>query len=359
MFGNLLFGLTAITYIALAIFNLQKINATGERLVGWGMIGFGLMAAYVVCSLLLTINVAAKGGFNWISNSVSMRNMAVGILWLSMVIGVVFCAMLSTEYHTDPSTGILRLVSLPVYFGATWLPLLMLIPYAILLNTEWRETLSPGLYKIPLIIAGVVGLLIVMAPKMVVAFGINIPQKGKDNAEVQLENIMNSIQQVTSIQELLKYSLDEDERVRNAASAKIKASTDWEDALIKILGKTDEYGHHDFYWVYVFLDDNKVDHPERFIEPVNNTIPAITAEVQRVLNKSFLYTGDLRILNVDGVCRVLDEQFKDSSSVFQPNMLKLQEALDAPPLEQPDTDKDFIELRNTYRLAVKNWLDSH
>lgn len=118
-------------------------------------------------------------------------------------------------------------------------------------------------------------------------------------------------------------------------------------------------GYLDFYWVYVFLDDNKVDHPDRFVEPVNNTIPPLTAEVQQVLKKSFLYTGDLVYLNIDVVCHVLDEQFKDSSIVFRPNMLKLQEALDAPLLEKPDTDPDFIELRNKYRFAIKNWLDSN
>jgi hypothetical protein len=134
MFGNLLFGLTTLTYIALTIFNLQKMIATGDRLVGWGIIAFVILAFYVVFSLSLTISIAAKGGFNWLSNSEPLRNTAIGILWLGMVAGVVFCTMIRPEWNTDPSTGVVRWLSFPVYFGATWLPLLMLFPYAIFIK---------------------------------------------------------------------------------------------------------------------------------------------------------------------------------------------------------------------------------
>jgi hypothetical protein len=359
MFGNLLFGLTALTYIALTIFNLQKVNVAGERLVGWGMIAFALLAAYVMSSLILTINIATKGGFNWISNSVFLRNALVGILWLGMVAGVVLCLMLSTELHTDQSTGFVRLLSLPVYFGATWLPLLMLVPYAILLNSEWHEALSPNLYKIPLVMGWIAGLLIVMAPKIVMTLGISIPQKETDKSEVYFKNATNTINGETSIKELLKFSLDEDERVRLAAFTKIKAHNDWEGELIRILEKNGPYGYYDFYWVYVFFFFFKIEHPERFIEPINNTIPAITTELQEVLKKSFRYEGDLTFLNTGVVCRVLDKQFKDSSKVFRPNILKLQEALETSSLQRPDDRQEFIEQLNTYQLAVKDWLDTH
>lgn len=280
----------------------------------------------------------------------------VGILWFGMVVGVVFCLMLRTEFHTDQSTGFVRLLSLPVYFGATWLPLLMLVPYAILLNPEWQETLSSNLYKTPLVMGWLLGLLIVMTPKIIMTLGISIPQKEIDNSQLLFDNTINTINSEISIQELLKYSLDEDERIRNAALVKIKAHKDWEGELIKILEKK---SHYDFYWVYVFLDSNKIEHPERFIEPINKTIPVITSEIQEILKKSFLYKPDLEILPIDGICRVLDDQFKGSSTVFRPNILKLREALETPPLEQSGTNQEFVEILKIYRLAVKNWLDMH
>ena len=357
MTGKILFVLTFVTYIALLILNLQRVTATGERLVGWGTMAFPLLAVYIVCSLLLTINIASAGGFNWLSATASSRNIIVGILWLGMAAGVAFCTMLRPEWHTDPTTGWVRSLMMPVYFGATWLPLLMLVPYAILLNPAWRDSISPILYKLPLFMGCILGFLILMAPKIVVSLGITVPQK--DRTEMILNNTIKSIRAENSVKELLKYSLDEDEQIRSEAAIKIKADPEWEGELIKILEQTGEYGHHYFYWVYLFLEDNNVEHPDRFIEPVNNTIPALTAEAQRILKKSFLYTGDLNNLNIDGVCRVLGEQFNDSSSVFRPNMLKLQEALETPLLEKHDADDEFVGLLNTYQLAVKNWLDSH
>lgn len=359
MTGKLLLGFTFIVYITLALFNLQKVNASGERLMGWGMMAFGIVAVYVLCSLLLTIKVASSGGFHWISQTAATRNIAVGILWLGMVAGVAFCTMLRMEWNTDPTTGIVRSLIMPVYFGAVWLPLLMLVPYTILLNSGWRDSLSPVLFKLPLLVSCALGFLILMAPKLVIALGITVPQKETVSPDQIFNNFVKSIDSQTSIDDLLKYAGDQDERVRMAARDKIKARPDWENELISRLERNDEYGHLYFHGVYVFLDDNRVEHPDRFIEPVNTSIATITTEAQRVLKKSFLYTGDLSILNIDGVCRVLDEQFKDSSNVLRPNMLKLEEALEAPPLEKPDTDRDFVDMRNRYRMAVENWLASN
>jgi hypothetical protein len=231
----------------------------------------------------------------------------------------------------------------------------MLVPYAILLNSGWRDSLSPMLYKLPLWVACITGVLILMTPKIVTTFGITVPKKEVDPTQVEAD-IKSTIESQSSISDLLEYTQYEDERYRTAAWAKIKSDPNWENELIKLLEHDDEYGHHYFKFVYIFLDKNKVEHPDRFIAPINTSIATITAEVQRVLEKSFLYSPDLSVLNIDIMCRVLDEQFKDSSNVFRPNMLKLQEALDAPPLERPDTDPDFTTLRNTYRTAVKNWL---
>jgi hypothetical protein len=230
-----------------------------------------------------------------------------------------------------------------------------------LLNAEWRDTYLPSLYKIPLVTGGAFGLLIVMAPTIIMTLGIKIPQKEIDISEVPFKNAMNTLNGETSIKELLKFSLDDDERVRIAALAKIKADQDWEGELIRILEDNGEYSYYSFYWVYVFLNINKVDHPERFIKPINNTIPAITLGIQEILKKSFRETSSFTYLNVDALCRVLDTQFKDSSAAFRPNMLKLQSVIESPHVKRGgDIDTpEFVKMRNKYQLAVKNWLDSH
>jgi hypothetical protein len=357
MLGNFLLVITSLAYIGLAVFNLQKINATGERLMGWAFIAFGLIAIYVISSLFLTISIASKGGFNWLSSSTAARNLLVGILWFGMIAGVAYSTMLSTEMQHDRTIGIARLLSRPVYYGNLWLPLLMLIPYTILLNPAWCDSVPAGVYKIPLVLACVLGFLIMMAPRIVNSLGITVPTASRD--ELFMEEWTKTLQQETSTEVLFNYTKNEDERIRTMVVDKLRSLPDWEDELIGILGKTGEYGHHDFRWVYVFLDNYKVDHPDRFIEPVNNTLPAITAEVGRVRQKSFLYTGDLLVLNIDCVCRVLDKQFKDNSAVFRPNMLKLKEALEIPYAQDSTMTEDFATMLNTYKASVNTWLESN
>jgi hypothetical protein len=80
MAGKILVVLTFFVYLVLAVFNLQRVTATGERLMGWGFISLGILAIYMLCSLVLTIHVASTGGFNWISASAFSRNIAVSMV---------------------------------------------------------------------------------------------------------------------------------------------------------------------------------------------------------------------------------------------------------------------------------------
>ncbi len=355
MFSNLLLALTSISYIGLAVLNFQKANATGERLMGAGFISLGLIALYVLFSLLLTISIVSKGGFNWISPSTSTRNILVAILWLGMIIGVVFCGMLSTEMNTDRTTGIFRILSMPVYYGTVWLPLLMLIPYALLINTQWRESIPAVLYKVPLVMACLLGFVIVMIPKIVTSMNINVPKQSTEDWKKEM--LVPSIEKETSVEILLNYTRDEDAWVRDLAVNRLKSLPQWEDPLITTLQKTDEYGHYDFRWIYLFLDQYTVDHPDRFVEPINNTLEALAKATIVDLNKNFVYSGDLNVLQIDVVCRVLEHQFKDSSQVFRPNMLKIQEALDTPPADPSQSTPEVIEILKTYQMAVKEWLE--
>lgn len=357
MFANLLFALTTLAYLGLAVFNLQKTTPKGEYLVGSGLMMFGVLAMYVLSSLLLTVNITSKGGFNWLSATPSTRNVMVGILWLGMTAGVVFCAMLSTEYGLDRTTGIVRTLSIPVYFGSVWLPLLMLIPYAILLHPQWRDSLSPTLYKIPLVAACILGVIIFMIPKVVVAMNLQAPKQSQ--ADWKKETLTNSIQNETSMETLLSYLNDEDEWVRQMAAEKIKKDPNYEDYLIKTLSRNDGYGHYDFYRVYMYMDQNLVDHPDRFVEPINSSLLSISTEIPNILAKSFLYSGDLRTLNIDLIGKVLEAQFQNHSDAFRPNMLKIKEALDTPLTQTSDKDPEFDGLLQQYKDSVQAWLDRH
>ena len=355
MFSNILLILTIINYIGLVILNIQKTNATGERLMGAGFIGLGLIALYVLFSLLLTISIASKGGFKWLSSSTLSRNFLVGILWFCMIAGVVFCAMLSTEMNTDRTTGILRILSRPVYYGSVWLPLLMLIPYAILLHPHWRESIPAGFYKIPLVMACLLGFVIVMIPQIVISMNIRVPKQSME--DWKKENLVPSIEQENSVETLLNYAKDEEKWVRDLAANRLKSLPNWEDEVIGKLQRSDGYGHYDFHWVYNFLDQYSVEHPARFVDPINISLESITKATEMALAKSFVYSGDLTLLQIDVVCRVLEHQFKSSSQVFRPNMLRLQKALDTTPAEPSQNTQEFIEFIKPYQMSVREWLE--
>lgn len=271
-----------------------------------------------------------------------------------MVAGVVYCTMERTDYNKFYQlTGFVRLLSHVIYYGAIWSPLLMLVPYFLFLKPEWRDTFSPDLFKISLVFASLLGFLLLMSPKIM--SGILKSYKPFDQKELAFNEGMNNIEKYQSVSSLLYYtSKNYDEKLRSAALTKIKANKNMEAELIDILERGQSFT---CYQVYAFWDENKTEHPERFIEPIIKSFSTITADTHEgIVNP---YKGGM--FNVEILLRVLDEQFKDSIAVFKPHILKLQEVMATPPAESrvyDDKEQVNKELYK-YRLEVKNWLDAH
>ena len=348
MFGYFLFGLTVLVYIVISLFVLQPTPSGSDQNYGWASSALVLIAAYGICSLLLTINITAKGGFNWISDAALKRNAIVAMLWLGMVAGVVYCT-LKPEYHKFYQlTGFVRLLSYVISYGAIWLPLLMLIPYYLFLKPEWRDTLSLNLFKILLVFASVVGFLLPIAPKIILK-----SYKKFDERELAFNNAMNNIKKYQDVMSLLYYTdKSYDEQIRSAALAKIKANKHLEDELIHIL----EWSNSP-YSVFDFLDENKVEHPERFIEPIVKSFSTMTADMHEGIVSP--YKGGA--FDVGPLLRVLEGQFSGSIEVFKPHILKLQEVMETPPAKNRvyDDAEQCNETLYKYREDVKNWLAKH
>ena len=353
--SNLLFILTAIIYIALAIFVLQPIQATGERLVGWGYIVLALIAAYIVSSLLLTISMTSEGAFNWVADVASRRNILVAVCWCGLVAGVVICTIAKTEFPNGyKSSGFSCLLTYPFYFGAAWLPLLMLVPYVILLHPEWHHTVSPALYKIPLITGCTIGFLLLIAPNLL----SKMHSLKKYDAGLDIKNSLGRIENESPLTGLFMFTdKEENEQVRTAALNKIKEHQNLEVELILILEQENPWF---FNWVYSYLANYKMEHPERFIQPVNNSIPRLTTTLQyEALGNPWKGEGTYHLLNAEPLFNLLDKEFSDSNAVFKPNILKLQQTMNTQPAKRDGDKARFDEALNKYRLAVKNWLDKN
>ncbi|MBK9715952.1 MAG: hypothetical protein IPO85_00185 [Saprospiraceae bacterium] len=347
MFGYFLFGLTVLVYIVISLFVLQPAPSGSDQNYGWASSALVLIAAYGVCSLLLTINITANGGFNWISDAKLKRNAIVAILWFGMVVGVTYCT-LKPEYHKIYQlTGFIRLLSQLISYGAIWLPLLMLIPYYLFLKPEWRDTLSPNLFKTLLVFASVVGFLLPITPKIILK-----SYKKFDERELAFNEAMKNIEKYQHVSSLLYYTdKSYDEQIRNVALTKIKASKNLEAELIETLEQ------HSSYDVFDFLDENKVEHPERFIEPIIKSFDRLTAD----MHEDIVNPYKRGVFNVEVLLRVLEGQFKDSIAVFKPHILKLQEVMETPPAKSRayDDTEQVNETIYKYREDVKNWLAKH
>lgn len=141
-----------------------------------------------------------------------------------------------------------------------------------------------------------------------------------------------------------------DGRVRKYALQKTKENAYWEKHMIAQLTSNNRYRG-----VYAYLDGNAPDHPEQFIEPIKNNIKEIAIQISLTVQGGNNKDEDfLRYhLDVEMLCRALEKNFKDSSAVFRPNMIEVQKALEAAPLDR------YVDIRNKYRMAVKNWLEAN
>jgi hypothetical protein len=345
MLINTILGITSITYVALIAVNLYKPKGTGDQLVGWGFIIFAVLAAYVVCSFILTINIAIKGKFNWISESNILRNSIICIGWLCLMAGVIYCTMINSDWQTKGTANWLGLIM--VHYGAIWIPLLMLLPYAILLNPEWYNTFSPNMYKMPLLAGCLIGLSFHFASYNQL---YNLFKDKKAIDTLEYENAMAQIGFEDSTLGLLNYMFKgTDVRLTQAALTKLKSKENLEAELQNILNKCDE--NYDYLRVFAYLENNRVEQPQLFIVPLNKSISKVSEELKYRLQSFGSENDFLKLLNVDGLCRILEMQFKAYKADFLPNMLKVQVELEKEP------KPNFIEIRNKYKTAVKNWLD--
>ena len=127
-------------------------------------------------------------------------------------------------------------------------------------------------------------------------------------AEHRTSRLPQSIKQLFSIA-----NDDNNEQLRDTVFTKIKQQKSLEDELIAILNENNPYV---FISVYDFLDSNKIEHPERFTEPINLNLTKINSNFQEIMNAPY-GTNDFISLNIGLIYGVLSKHFKESSHQFR------------------------------------------
>ncbi len=288
MLGYILLGFTLVFYIGLVSINISEPRTSGEAGMGYGLALAALGLGFTICSLILTINVANKGGLDWVLSAGASRNVLIGIGWLSLAIATFACAVFKWEWHEGAFPKFLHWVA--VHHGQIWLPLLMLVPYFFLLNAQTRASISPNVYKIPLIIGFAVSVIMSLT-LLFTWFKTTVQEEAAQMEIAQTKDKIRHADDLTLIAEqkpmdplvnILSYTARfHDADVRSAALAKVKEKPDWEAQLLQLF-ENDYYCSH----AYTFIEGNKVEHPEKYLEPINRSILRIAAKIPDEIKES-------------------------------------------------------------------------
>jgi hypothetical protein len=355
MLGNLLFGVTFLFYIGLVIFNFPKPALAGERAMGYGLglAFFGL--GFVVCSLLLMFFLGSKNVLDWVSTSDVKQNLVLWLGWLSFAAATFFCAAFKWEWHGEFPMYIRRL---SLAQAEIWLPLLMLVPAALLLNMERQAGTAPLFVKIPMSVGFAISLFISLgllfgwyktAEKQQLA---RIEGAKEQNDKLHNEHLAFITEQkptdpILNIMALTGRFHDED--VREAAVAKVKSHPNWEAELLELLDN--DYYHTE---AYTFIDGNNVDHPERFVEPLNRSIRRLAMKIKdQIKDSNNLQDWHFENYGIERLLRAIDEQFSQLGMDFQASVRELRKALDTPKPER------FNKVQFNVTPLVDAWLKAH
>ncbi len=354
MLGNLLFGVTALFYIGLVIFNFPKPVLAGERAMGYGLglAFFGI--GFVVSSLLLMFFLSSKNVLDWVSTSGGIQNLVLWLGWISFAAATFFCAVFKWEWHGEFPMYIRRL---SLTQAEIWLPLLMLVPAA-LLTMERQAGMAPLFVKIPMIVGFVISLIISLglllgwyknAEKQQLARieGVKTQNDKLHNEHLEYIAEQKPTDPILNIMALTGRFHDAD--VREAAVTKVKSHPNWEAELLELLDN--DYYHTE---AYTFIDGNKVEHPELFVEPLNRSIRRLAAKIRDQIKESNnLQDWHFENYGIERLLRAIDAQFSASGMDFRASIQELRKALDTPKPER------FNKVKFNITPVVDAWLKAH
>ncbi|MBL7818030.1 MAG: hypothetical protein JNL70_23675 [Saprospiraceae bacterium] len=330
---------------------LSKPRPSGDYGVGYAYAYLVCGAGFIISSGLLAWNMNVNHCFDWVLH---YRNVLVFIGWIAFVT-MTFWAL---EYHR-----VFILLHVLVFASCF---------YA--LNAQHNEGFLHSWAKLSMQIGFAASLLIAVGiwgawSKIRVMHAIHkiqskIASLSYRKAEYQatLDKIINYND--TSINGLLKFAEPKmDKQLRENAIAKIKTYANKEEQMIAILTQknlaTIWAYDDDSYYVYAYLDGNRVENPEKFIEPIKYSLKVFAIRAEHDMDDP--YKREIWSLNLQSFCRALDFQFKEYAKEFRPGMLKLQTVLAAeyPQRMSKDHRKWYDKTIKAYRIAVKKWLDAN
>lgn len=341
---------------ALFLAGLIQVTASpmpgGDRAVGAAFMLFICGAGFALTTGLLALNLGWNHRFDWLPVAAEFRNWLIFIGWLTFAVAIFASAIFKIEWHDGEFPQFLRWLAQAQ--AVVWLPLLMLIPVVVLPNSGGTGAVAAAV-KIPMAIGCALSVLITLG----VFFGWIRSSAQQEAARVEYDQQRNDSQHQqhldwisqqkstdTIVNILALTGRFHDADVRDSAVAKVKSHPDWEAELIRLLNDTEFHTQ-----VYSFIDGNKVDHPELFVEPIKRSIRRCAQSIKNdITDSNNLQDWHFEHLSLERLFRAIDEQFMLPGADYRPEVLELRAALDTPKPER------FAKVRFTVEKVVDGWL---
>lgn len=327
--GNILLIIATLIFLPLA-FTLTKAPPGNDGAVGyfWGIIILDLL--FSACMILVTLVIASKGGFEWVSATKSTRFWLVTLGLLSMLFTTGLSGLF--KYEHGPVPFLIRFYS---SFAPFMIPAVMIIAGMILVNSKMQASVPVAAYQWPLLLVAVIG--VTGAVSAVSGFisesARNQEARVLDNQRQNDENHTRMLAEIDSCDVsknmvfILVFTGDnQDVDVRDKAVAKVKTNPQWQQELIRLLQSD---------WApepLQFLSSNDVDDPSLFLEPVRvgvlNQARLIRQSIHEASQPHHLY-ADQFSWEVERVLRTVD-RFKGKGVDYRPAVKEVRAALDEP-----------------------------
>ncbi|QHV99329.1 hypothetical protein GJR95_31870 [Spirosoma endbachense] len=335
LLAYIVFGITTLLFLGLALFTVAEPGRGSESSIGYGWGAIILSLGFALSSLILLLIVRSRGGFDWVGHKAATRTALLVLFWLAMSITTFFGAILKLESFKE-NTSPPFLQALAVSQPQLWVPMLWLMVSLLSLNPGWVSTLSLGWFKLPFWLGFSIstlftaGLVVVYIHDSIQRTTGQVATRNDDEKRWHQQRLdqVAAHKADDSIFGLLgftnQYQADD---VRQAALAKIKSHPDWEAQLLDLLANPSSY-----QYVYSFLGSNPVAHPDAFIEPLNRSIGFLAEDIVADIKgrESSLQHWTFDSYTIEPLLRALDTQFGRQIELFYPNVLHVQQALKTP-----------------------------
>lgn len=318
------FILLVLTYLTSIILNSIKHNGSSAHIAAPYVILIVLFGCYSLFSIIITTKIYASGAFNWVSSNPFMVKSALFIGTVCMLYAVFSACMIKADWTTYQNQSISDPKDFFAFTSYIWLPLLTIVPFAILIFKNTEGFSKSFAFVAPLMLQLLIGFSFYVYLHSSNIIAIFTPKM--NHQDYNVTQTLEKIKYQQSIKEYLYYTLPmNDKRITDAAFAKLKATSDWQDQMYRCLEDCEDENFqttiHHFLSVYV------VDHSEELMVAFGKSLACYAKMISRFAENEYTSAQDLDLLHIENSLRAIEIQFVGQEKMLFDKLSLLGDAL--------------------------------